>query len=113
VAVTGGLTFTQLAAAGLGTCGLTSTGATYCWGSARGGVIPFGSNNTIPQLVAGAPPFASLTMGAQWERSYACGRTLAGATHCWGYNTLGQLGNNEPFTWAPAVVSGALPVRTP
>jgi alpha-tubulin suppressor-like RCC1 family protein len=112
VAVAGGLTFTQLAAAGLSTCGLTAAGATYCWGSPRGGVIPFG-NTTIPQLVAGAPPFASLTMGAQWERTFACGRTAAGVTHCWGYNNFGQLGNNEPFTWTPAVVSGALSVRTP
>jgi len=87
VAVTGGLTFTQIQAGGRHfgadfTCGITSSGAAYCWGDGGGGKLGNGGAvmSAVPIPVAGTLTFASITTGTD----NACGITTAGVTYCWG-----------------------------
>lgn len=88
VAVAGGLNFTALSAGALHVCGVTTSGAAYCWG--RGG--PLGTGTTkdalTPVPVAGALKFVSISSGS----FYTCGVTTSGALYCWGTNSYGELG---------------------
>lgn len=61
--VLGGLDFTVLSGGGFGaTCGLTSTGAAFCWGHNHNGTLGIGDPSdqlyTSPQAVAGGHTFA-------------------------------------------------------
>ena len=88
--VAGGLTFSQLGAGGGFTCGLTTTGAAFCWGAGSLGRLGTGStaNHSSPQPVAGGLTWRNLSVGI----AHVCGFTTAGATACWGRNVGGQLG---------------------
>jgi alpha-tubulin suppressor-like RCC1 family protein len=100
LAPTGGsvLTFSSISAGYTHTCGLTSIGAAYCWGS--GGSGRLGNNDTndarVPVAVL-APTggsvltFSSISAGS----SHSCGLTSSGAAYCWGDGSSGQLGNNS------------------
>jgi len=73
------------------TCGITSTGSTYCWGNNDSGQLGSGTSGgyqSKPVLVAGNLLFSSITAGFH----HTCGITTTGATYCWGANGLGQLG---------------------
>ena len=90
----GAVTFTSIAAGRNFTCGLTSAGATYCWGFNGNGQL--GDNTTTQRLTPvavqqGATTFASIAAG----ENHACGITSGGAGYCWGYNGAGQLGDNS------------------
>src|SRR3989441_4536726 len=61
------------------TCGVTSGGATYCWG--------YGYSPT-PVLVADGYTFSAVSAGAD----HTCGVTTGGAAYCWGDNFWGELG---------------------
>ena len=92
VPVAGGLTFTQLASAGLSasfTCGVTTGGAAYCWGANRYGNLGRGDtvSSSSPVAVAGGLTFSNVTTG----NSFACGRTVSADVYCWGSNTLGEM----------------------
>lgn len=92
VAVAGGLTFANLTGGEQHTCGVTSSGAAYCWGANPDGVLGDGStafDRSAPEAVAGGLTFARLTTGAQ----HTCGLTTGGAAYCWGANGYGQLGD--------------------
>lgn len=114
LAVPGGLTFAAVSG-GIGhTCGLTTTGAAYCWGLNFTGQLGVGtttsevcSNNpcsTTPVAVAGGLTFIAISAGA----SHTCGITAAGSAYCWGANTDGQLGDGTVTqrTSPVAVASG-------
>src|SRR5439155_1510095 len=103
-AVSWGSSFTALAAAGdyAGyTCGLTSAGAAYCWGSNLNGELGNGSTtwSSEPVPVSGNLSFGALAAGGD----YTCGLTSTGAAYCWGDNSVGQLGN-------PSTTSSSIPV---
>jgi alpha-tubulin suppressor-like RCC1 family protein len=103
-AVTGGLTFSVLGAGLLSACGLTSTGAAYCWGDGQFGD---GTNaiQVAPVPVAGGLTFAALSVGD--GPFHACGVTTAGVAYCWGLNNSGQLGNGTTSGSAvPVKVAG-------
>jgi alpha-tubulin suppressor-like RCC1 family protein len=102
-AVTGGFSFVSIANGGIHACGLTETGAAYCWGLNSSGQLGDGTttDRASPTLVAGAPAFVALTAG---ER-HTCGRTAAGVAYCWGSNATGQLGNGETLPFLPTLVS--------
>lgn len=94
--VAGGLRFSSISAGGGGfACGLTSTGAAYCWGSNRHGTLGIGSTtgpqqcehdeacSSTPVAVVGGLAFRSISAGY----FHACGVTTDGAAYCWGEPT--------------------------
>ena len=120
VAVGGGVTFAMVSAGGAHTCGVTPTGAAYCWGNNGAGQLgdnaPGGPQqcgpaagtfpcSMTPVPVAGGLSFASVTAGA----SYTCGLTTANVAYCWGENFGGQLGDGTmTFAASPVAVLGGL-----
>lgn len=91
VAVAGGLDFRQVSAGeGSHTCGVTTAGAAYCWGTNYYGALGHGptASSTIPLEVFGALVFTTISAGY----AHTCGVTSGGATYCWGANWGGQLG---------------------
>jgi alpha-tubulin suppressor-like RCC1 family protein len=91
VRVSGDISFTQLTGGGAHTCGLTSNGSAYCWGSNGSGQLGDNSSQArdIPVPVATDLKFASIDAGAQ----HTCGLTSNGTAYCWGRNDRGQLGD--------------------
>jgi alpha-tubulin suppressor-like RCC1 family protein len=95
LALSGGLTFVQLAAGGFfgHTCGRSTSGAAYCWGDNEVGQAGDGSTaeRLTPVPVTGGLIFTSLDAGYR----HTCGRTNTGIVYCWGSNRAGQLGTNS------------------
>ncbi len=72
-------------------CGLTGSGAAWCWGDFNAGMrgtgLPEGSNWSLePNEVAGGITFTSIGAGV----SHTCGSTAEGPVFCWG--TAARLG---------------------
>ena len=99
VVVSSGLLFTSVAGGDYHTCGVTTAGEGYCWGSknyGQAGTGAFGDANGDPNPtpVAGGLAFAGIDVGDL----FSCGLTTAGVAWCWGYAYLGQLGHGvTPF----------------
>jgi alpha-tubulin suppressor-like RCC1 family protein len=105
-AVNPGLTF-SLVSSGLHTCGVTTSGAAYCWGRNDFGGLGDGSttDSPVPVPVSGGLTFSSVST---WY-FHTCGVTTGGAAYCWGLNNGGQLGNGPTTNSAvPVPVSGGL-----
>ena len=107
VAVSSGMRFARLAAAGSTTCGVTSFGAAYCWGSNNHGQLGDGTtvNRSVPVAVSPAKDlvFDDLAVGDK----HACAITTDGVTVCWGDNSSGQLGDGIVLTRSvPTLVIG-------
>lgn len=66
-------------------CGLTATGAAYCWGMD----FNTGIHESVPVPVAGGLTFTKLGAG----EIHTCGLTTGGDVYCWGSNFYGQLGD--------------------
>jgi alpha-tubulin suppressor-like RCC1 family protein len=101
MAVAGGLTFSKLYAGEYHTCGITTTGAAYCWGRNSSGQLGDGTTtkSSVPVLVSGGQGWRSLALG----ELHTCGvaspsgansgtQAGAGVIYCWGDNEYGQLG---------------------
>jgi alpha-tubulin suppressor-like RCC1 family protein len=105
IPVGGGIAFTVLTGGGAHTCGLTSDGSAYCWGSNASGQL--GDNSATkreaPTAVATQLKFVSIDAGAQ----HTCALTGAGVAYCWGANNRGQLGNTtQAGSLMPTAVTG-------
>lgn len=74
------------------TCGLTVSGAAYCWGHNFFGQLGDGTNDQslVPVAVSGGATFASLSSGL-W---HTCGVDMEGTAYCWGRGD-GQLGTGK------------------
>jgi alpha-tubulin suppressor-like RCC1 family protein len=78
-------------------CGVSTTGAGYCWGlnAARqlglGGSAP--GTVTVPTAVVGGITWAEIQPGS----SHSCGRSTTGVSYCWGTaGGAGELGTGTP-----------------
>ena len=101
-AVSGGLTFDVVTSSDFGACGLTHSGAVYCWGMDAQSMLGSASVPACPVTgatggctstpLAGPIGFKTLTGGL---RNY-CGIRSDGGAYCWGGNRFGQLGVASP-----------------
>lgn len=91
VAVTGGLTFTDVKVVGVFSCGRTAAGEVLCWGANDSGQLGDGSftSRTAPTPLAGGVTWDAFAVGS----FHGCAIRDAGRTFCWGQNTLGQVGD--------------------
>ena len=81
--IVGGLILRTITAFAEHTCGVTASGAAYCWGSDTGNLLGTGVLGYYvaePTAVVGAPPLQSLKTGA----THTCGLTSNGDAYCWG-----------------------------
>jgi alpha-tubulin suppressor-like RCC1 family protein len=119
LAVAGGLAFTTLGASNYHACGLTTSGAAYCWGDNATGELGIGVTaapdscapgpcSRTPVAVAGGLTFTALNVGTQ----HTCGRATDGRWYCWGLNNYGQLGTGAtgPESCASGVPCSSTPV---
>src|SRR5204862_447610 len=109
VAVLGGFTFATVSASAGGghTCGITTGGATYCWGHNAFGELGDGTtiDQASPVAVAGGASFAAVSAGG----GHTCGVTAAGVAYCWGYNNKGQVGDGTTTDrTSPVAVLGGI-----
>lgn len=106
---TGPLVFTSLAAGGFTTCGLTATGAAYCWGYNGRGTVGDGTetHRAAPTPVSGGLTFRFLSVG----EFHACGLTTSDEAYCWGWNSAGQAG--APMSGYQCSGGAGLCIRTP
>jgi alpha-tubulin suppressor-like RCC1 family protein len=108
--VTGGHTFTSLAVANVGVCGLTAAGTVYCWGEILNGNGTSGIENAPTAIQQTGLTFTQLSAAGV----VACALTAAGAAYCWGNNTDGALGSGSFSTsgLTPVAVTGGLKFST-
>jgi alpha-tubulin suppressor-like RCC1 family protein len=95
------------------TCARSSSGALYCWGSNSTSQLGDTSNfdRSFPVAVTG------LSSGVEQVAaggSHSCALLSNGTMKCWGYNSYGQLGdNNAPnSSSSPVLISGSLSFDT-
>jgi alpha-tubulin suppressor-like RCC1 family protein len=101
------LTFVAITTGEAHSCGLTATGAAYCWGFNGEGALGSSSSQDSwrPLPVSGGLTFRSIRAG----RAHTCGLTEAGAAYCWGRNQTGQTGSDDlTSTPTPRAISGGL-----
>jgi alpha-tubulin suppressor-like RCC1 family protein len=80
----------RISVGGHHSCGLTSLGEAYCWGSNNFGQLGnAGQDSNTSVAVVGGHRFSSISAG----NSHTCGITVSGKAYCWGKNAEGRLGN--------------------
>src|SRR5438067_14626 len=100
VAAASALSFRQVSAGSLHTCGTSSDNRAYCWGYNFDGQLGNGSNtgpeqcgsfacSTRPVAVAGGLHFFQVSAG----QIFSCGLRTDSLAYCWGSNQTGQLGD--------------------
>lgn len=108
--VAGEISWSDIFVGRIHTCGVSTSGAGYCWGSNFAGEIgntsvALGTSSLIPVPVEGSLLFTTIAAG--WR--HACGIITDGSVYCWGENTVGQLGRGDAdsiFHRTPAPVAG-------
>ncbi|RNL60735.1 hypothetical protein EFK50_20740 [Nocardioides marmoriginsengisoli] len=108
VKVVGGLSWAKLDAGWNSTCGVTTTGALYCWGKNDQGQLGIGSASVndvnAPARVGVANDWTSVSTGY----NFGCAIKATGTLWCWGANHRGQLGTGgTTSTSAPVQVGTA------
>ncbi len=106
IAVSGGLSFTQLTSGDIHTCAIAAGGSAYCWGDNANGQLGYPIGRTYsPVPVVGGLTFTQISAGY----THTCGVTSGGSAYCWGNNGWGQLGNGTTTQAdSPVGVSGGI-----
>lgn len=75
------------------TCAVTKTGGAKCWGLNQYGALGNGTkaNSNVPVNVTG---LSSGVTSIQGGYRHTCAITTGGTAKCWGFNNVGQLGDN-------------------
>jgi alpha-tubulin suppressor-like RCC1 family protein len=113
--VSGGDTYTMIAAGDAHSCGIVSGGGVKCWGSGSNGRLGNGStaNKLVPTTVTGLPGAASWISAGD---AHSCAVVTNGANHevwCWGAGSSGRLGNGGTSdATAPVKATGITTART-
>ena len=101
VAVSGGLTFTELAVGLSSVCGIATNGATYCWGDNANRQLGTGSTAAAigaPTLVLNSASLGLVSISSGFLGT--CGLTSLGAMYCWGADAImfgnGSAGGSPP-----------------
>jgi alpha-tubulin suppressor-like RCC1 family protein len=112
VAVSGGHRFAAIDAGGHHTCALKSDGSAWCWGYNRFGQLGDGSTSTVgtPVPVQTSLRFTHISAGGHHTCALATNPTGPNV-HCWGANTVGQVGAGTDTLLATAPVRVAGSVR--
>jgi alpha-tubulin suppressor-like RCC1 family protein len=104
VLVEGGLEFTAIGA-GNKNCGLTASGAAYCWRATEPPHGQLGNGSTVfpepvadPVAVVGGRTWRDVSAGMD----FTCGVTTGGEAYCWGENSSGVVGD-QPTNVYPDV----------
>lgn len=109
VSVAGNLSFASVSPGDQFACGVTTTGAGYCWGENGAGQLgdSTGTSSSTPVPVAGGLEWSTIRSG----EGFACGLTTAELAYCWGNNIRGMLGTGDTVpkqSLSPLPVSGGL-----
>ena len=86
----GGHTFAAIDIGWRNTCGITESGALFCWGLGTSGRLGTGDTSAtlVPIPAVTATAFAALALGEH----HGCGIANDSLLYCWGDNSMGQLG---------------------
>lgn len=88
-----GAPVTQLAAGDRHTCALTTAGTVHCWGLGHGGVLGYGSTQSVDSAtLAGVVNVGGVAVQVAAGQSHTCALLLDGSVRCWGDGTSGALG---------------------
>jgi len=107
VAVSGGLTFTDVATGGDHACGIATGGAAFCWGHNERGQLGRGNsaNSAVPVAVSGGLTFTSITA----HQMVTCAIAADGIGYCWGNGAQGNLGSGSTASSnVPVPIAGGL-----
>lgn len=90
------LRFDSLVAGAANTCGFSTDGVIYCWGSNSNGQLGPGATDDCSgspcswtPVPVGGPELQTLALGSG---AHFCGLTADGRAYCWGSNDYGELG---------------------
>jgi alpha-tubulin suppressor-like RCC1 family protein len=84
-------------------CGLTNTGAAYCWGSNSGGQLGIGTvggTRDAPAAVSGGLSFKAIAVGGE----HTCAVAADGAAWCWGRDILPAGAGGISFSAVPVAI---------
>ena len=95
--------WSSISAGGFHTCGVTTGGDAFCWGSGTSGQLGNGASLDsavpVPVTNAAALRWTSITAGD----SHSCATSTVGWAVCWGSDDNGRMGNGAP----PAANTGS------
>jgi alpha-tubulin suppressor-like RCC1 family protein len=111
--VRGSLRFADISAGSLYSCGVTTTGAGYCWGYNKLGGLGDGTTKSAfePRAVAGHRRYRRIFASRTSAQPVTCGITTEGATLCWGAETEALGRQDGEQSEKPGPIIGALPMR--